>query len=242
MEQLKISEKNKIRNEIKILENLLNRNKGTIDRLSNSNSNIEFNKKQIEKLILINTESETKILCLKERYEDLNGDKLNNELKEKILQANKDILKRKEKNDKKINEKNEQKKEDKEYLDLEYRNRKKSGMSDFSIQKETDRYFKNSYSLPPNKLNNLKNMPNNKGYIWNNIWHLGLLPQDSDTIILFEQIRNSDIQKIHEYTNEYYSIYHKTRNDKKQKLISREKRNPILSIDELNKIKFMAIY
>ena len=48
MENFRISTRNNINSEIKQTENIIKRNKDTIDRLRNSQTNFEFNKKQIE--------------------------------------------------------------------------------------------------------------------------------------------------------------------------------------------------
>ena len=236
MDNLRIHEKNIASSEIKRIKNLLSKNKDTIDRLSNIDTDIEFNKKQIEKLKKCCKEFDEKLEILNKRYDDLSSNILDNELKEKILTADIDMVKRQEKTDKKISDKNAKKENDKIYLDKD----KKNGKKEYNLDRETHYFFNNCNSLPVKKLNNLKNMPNNKGYIWNRISHFGFLPKESDTVILFEQVRNSDIQKIHEYKSEYYTIYHKKKNEKYNKIISKEKRISLLTTEQWAQIKYLA--
>ena len=150
MDNLRIHEKNIASSEIKRIKNLLSKNKDTIDRLSNIDTDIEFNKKQIEKLKKCCKEFDEKLEILNKRYDDLSSNILDNELKEKILTA------------------------------------------------------------------------------------------DIDTIILFEQVKDSDIQKIHEYTNEYYTVYQKKRNERHNKIISKEKRTSLLTTEQWENLKCLA--
>ena len=186
---------------------------------------------------LNNKDNEQKLELLNKRYEDLSSNLLDDELKQTILTADIDMIKRQEKTDKKTNDKIIKKQNDKVYLDID----KKNTYNKYKyIDDQTDNYFKNCNSLPLKKKDNLKNMPNNKGYIWNNISHFGLLPKESDTIILFEQVKDSDIQKIHEYTNEYYTVYQKKRNERHNKIISKEKRTSLLTTEQWENLKCLA--
>lgn len=79
-------------------------------------------------------------------------------------------------------------------------------------------------TLPDNMRENLKTMPNNKGYIWRGCLFCGLLPAErGQPYIAFEKLRGG-ITRIHE-TDEYETrVYEKYGKDKKQ-LISRKPRN-----------------
>ena len=87
------------------------------------------------------------------------------------------------------------------------------------------------YNVPEYIKKNLKNMPNNKGYIWKGIQLFGEKPKEEDTVILFENIGHNFI-RIHEITKKEYKIYEK-KDKEKRKLISKEKRR-IINGSEIN--------
>ena len=208
MEYLKISTRNTINNDIKQTEIIIKRNKETIERLSISLINIEFNKKQVEKLINLQKDYENKIENLKQKYIDINTgiyDKdFLNEKNEGELTFKKNI----EKQNKKNEEKTLKKKHNKEILDNEYQMRRFSGPTDYHIKKETDKFFKFSSTIPPYILENLRNMPSNKGYICKGIFCYGELPPESKNIIMFEKCRDG-LMKINEYIDDKIYIYEK---------------------------------
>ena len=76
MEQLRIREKNHTNAEIKRVTNLINKNNTTISRLESIDTDIEFNKKQIEKLKTNNKDNEEKLKSLNKRFQDLCSDLL----------------------------------------------------------------------------------------------------------------------------------------------------------------------
>jgi hypothetical protein len=239
MEQIRINEKNNIRLKIKETTNLINKNNETIKRLRNIQDNVEFYKKQIDKLNNKIKEDESKLIDLEKKLEDVTNGlydlTLNDNLsKNNVIAQNKQYI-----SDKKNKIKNEQKIEDKKNLDLEYKTfRKHDGISSFGLQKETERFFFNCDTIPDYIKENLKTMPNNKGYIWKGIQCFGELPPENDTIILFEKLRGN-IMKIHEITRKQYLIYEKQGKGQK-KLISNTKRNPILSNAQIEQLKLMA--
>jgi hypothetical protein len=239
MEQIRINEKNNIRLKMKETTNLINKNNETIKRLRNIQDNVEFYKKQIDKLNNKIKEDESKLIDLEKKLEDVTNGlydlTLNDNLsKNNVIAQNKQYI-----SDKKNKIKNEQKIEDKKNLDLEYKTfRKHDGISSFGLQKETERFFFNCDTIPDYIKENLKTMPNNKGYIWKGIQCFGELPPENDTIILFEKLRGN-IMKIHEITRKQYLIYEKQGKGQK-KLISNTKRNPILSNAQIEQLKLMA--
>jgi hypothetical protein len=239
MEQIRINEKNNIRLKIKETNSQINKNTETIKRLRNIQDNVEFYKKQIDKLNNKIKEDESNLIDLEKKLEDVTNGlydlTLNDDLsKNNVIAQNKQDI-----SDKKNKIKNEQKREDKKNLDLEYKTfRKHDGISSFGLQKETDRFFFNCDTIPDYIKENLKTMPNNKGYIWKGIQCFGELPPENDTIILFEKLRGN-IMKIHEITRKQHLIYEKQGKGQK-KLISNEKRNPILSSAQIEQLKLMA--
>lgn len=86
------------------------------------------------------------------------------------------------------------------------------------LEKEYDYHFKQYCraieSLPDYYQTNLKDMPNNKGYIWRGMWFLGeKAPERNQPLILFE--KNRGVMHIHEYDRNEYRLYEKIGKDKK---------------------------
>lgn len=239
MEQIRINEKNNIRLKIKETNSQINKNTETIKRLRNIQDNVEFYKKQIDKLNTKIKEDESNLIELEKKLEDVTNGLYDLTLNENISKNNVIAQNKQDISDKKNKIKNEQKREDKKNLDLEYQTfRRYDGISSYGLQKETDRFFFNCDSIPDYIKENLKTMPNNKGYIWKGIQCFGELPPENDTIILFEKLKGN-IMKIHEISRKQYLIYEKQGKGQK-KLISNEKRNPILSSTQIEQLKLMA--
>tara|TARA_B100000686_G_C16732491_1_gene941564 strand:- start:523 stop:1281 length:759 start_codon:yes stop_codon:yes gene_type:complete len=88
---------------------------------------------------------------------------------------------------------------------------------------------KTDRKLPNYMRKNLREMPNNKGYIFRNIQYYGHLPrQKNQPQILFE--KNRGVLRIHEITKTRYKIYEKQTKNSKKVLIKNEirKENPFL--------------
>jgi hypothetical protein len=80
-------------------------------------------------------------------------------------------------------------------------------------------YLKACASIPDYILNNLKEMPENKGYYWKNVACFGELPAErGKPSTLFERQRGG-ILNIHEWTEKDYNLFTKVGKEKK-KLIS----------------------
>ena len=91
---------------------------------------------------------------------------------------------------------------------------------DKNKEKEIKRYYryfnKAVDTLPEYISNNLKSMPNNKGYIWRGTVFYGMKPTDSDTTILFEK-KKGGVLLIHEYNPDEEGNYWYTLKEKKNK-------------------------
>ena len=90
-----------------------------------------------------------------------------------------------------------------------------------------DKDYKRSYnhfvkacnSMPEYMINNLKEMPENKGYFWKNVACFGELPVErGKPLTLFERQRGG-VLNIHEWTEKDYNLFAKVGKEKK-KLIS----------------------
>ena len=235
MEQLRIAERNIARNDIKQIESIIKRNKETIDRLK-SQEKSDFNTKQIEKIRNTLKDNEQKLLSLEERLDDISTGKLDKELTEKINNTNNNLINKQQVAETKNKLKQEtKKKEEKINLDIEYKNRRREGVTDYTLQKETDKFIRDSEMIPDYILQNLEEMPNNKGYIWKGIMCYGKKPRESNTVIMFEKCKGG-ILKIYETTRTTYTLYEKVGKNQKQ-LIYKKQRIPILSEEQLNIIR-----
>jgi hypothetical protein len=99
------------------------------------------------------------------------------------------------------------------------------------IQRSYNHYIKASNSIPEYILNNLKEMPQNKGYFWKNVACFGELPaEENKPLTLFERQKGGGTLIIHEWLPRYYNIYHKNGKDKKKLVSSTPRKNKTKSI------------
>lgn len=220
MEKIRISERNNIKNEINRLESSIKKANETIERLRSQDAS-EFNKKQVQKLVDLNNTNNQNLELLNKRYNDVSNGLLDNELNAKLRASNKIVKDKQDISDKKVKDKNDRKEEDKHFLDKEYQNRRNDFSTNY-IQRETDKFFKNASTVPDYILDNLKDMPNNKGYMWRGITFYGKNPAESNDTVIFEKCKGG-LLKIHEATKDYKYLYEKMGKGQKV-LISKEKR------------------
>jgi ribosomal protein S17E len=84
-------------------------------------------------------------------------------------------------------------------------------------------YFKDVATIPDNLLEKLKNMPNNKGYIWRNIWCFGEKPVSHiNEYTLYEKQNQKYLVHVYDLRTRTYSLYDKD-NTGKQHLMNRKK-------------------
>ena len=96
--------------------------------------------------------------------------------------------------------------------------------------KRTENYF------PEWKLKKLKNMPNNKGYIWRGIHYYGYKPAiPGEPVFLFEQKGKS--LYIHEISAEFHKVFIKESKKSRKKLIETRVRRNLLQ--EANLLSFI---
>lgn len=225
MEKLILSEKNKIHNKIKEVNNFIEKDNNTINRLKYLQINLDFNKKQIEKLILKNNEREKLIISLNQRMEDLLNGKLLEELQEKTNENKKILEKKAETAVRKKEEinaiKNANKNKSKIYWEKTLSEERNVKRKKYEMKKKQDFFFNSCFSIPEYMSSKLENMPNNKGYIWKDIYLFGKLPPDKNQkkIVLFE--KKYDKLFIHEWYENYFDKWEKSNNGKRV-LISRK--------------------
>jgi hypothetical protein len=220
MEALRIREKNIIITDIKSLKIFIEKNKEAITRIAGQSSRTEFDKKQIKTREQKNIEYELKIKELEDKLVKI----VNGEFDE-IFTKNSESIKETTKNRETARQNEKQKKKDleKESKDNYYKNNRNNNDRHYNGKKDADYFFKICNSIPDYISRNLKEMPNNKGYIWRGIWCLGELPPvPGESIVLFE--RKKDTLIIREYDDNYESIFEKKGTGKKILISRNEKR------------------
>ena len=79
MEKFRLSEKNKVLSEIKLIESLIKRNRESVDRLKGQEDSV-FTRTQISKLSTGISEHESKLEALQQRQIDISAGKLDDEI------------------------------------------------------------------------------------------------------------------------------------------------------------------
>jgi hypothetical protein len=123
------------------------------------------------------------------------------------------------------------KKEDSKYFDTPAQTREKrkhaKPVYEKNFQRDFDyaerQYFKDVATIPGNLLDKLKNMPNNKGYVWRNIWCFGEKPVSYiNEYTLYEKQNQKYLVHVYDLRSRTYSLYDKD-NSGKQHLMTRKK-------------------
>lgn len=226
MEARRLTERNRIRNKIREITKYIETDTNTINRLRFLQTNIEFNRNQIEKLSAKNKDRERLLDELKERSEDLELGKLDDELEEKHLEIQREIKKKDNEAKKKKQELKDIKKADKERSDARRKITIEELRAERFYKREVERgekyFFKICESIPDYILKKLEKMPNNKGYIWRGIYCFGKLPSDAEQKTVFFEKRKSSLY-IHEWYQDVIEIWEKPERSRRV-LISRTQR------------------
>ena len=227
-----ISEKNKIRENIRILKKNIDHSNETIKRFKSQQVS-DFILTQIEKHNQSKTDDENNILILEKRLLDLEAGLLDEELflqkkqNKKIAESKENTNKKKKEEENKFNIEKSIKSKDIDSKNRDYERGERN--KDYEMNRAYKYFEKTNESIPDYILDKLENMPSNKGYIWRDIYCYGdLPPEKNEPITLFEKQR--DLLIIHEWTNKYYTIYHKLGTKKKN----------IFSRKEINRNKFSS--
>lgn len=210
MESKRIEEKNRLWNRIDLLNIYIKKDSSTIERLGLSEDSFKVN--QVKKLSEKNNERKEEIITLKQRIIDVNGGLYDKELYDRsknaqiyIDQKTDEIRTRKEEEKK---EKEEINKQAHKYYKFTRESDRETRAKKRDIERTYKYYMKNCNSIPDYMLNKLKNMPNNKGYIWRGIQVYGELPAEKNApTVLFE--KRKDLMIIHEWNKKQYKIWHK---------------------------------
>lgn len=208
MDKLRLTEKNRITNEVKSIQTSLKRNKETLDRLRGQESTV-FQKTQMEKISTILSDYTNTLAELEQRSLDVMLGKLDSELYNTNSSIIKTIQKKDEQTKRKKKDKEDEKKNDSELLQNHYKKTNRYEFSESFWEKEERRYYKNCDSLPQWIRDKLKDMPSNKGYIWRDLWFFGEKQVPFSKICtMFESLKGG-ITIIHEIDGDYHNVYEK---------------------------------
>lgn len=211
----------KSESEIRTNNETITRNETTILTLRKSNFNSDYISSQVEKLSSRIKELLGENDKIKQTIDDISSGLHDKEYEKTIETSNNSY-------DKKYKEKKEKKEkasEVKKQVIIEQKQKKKNFVSTAS-EREMDNSLKYFYkcceSVPEYMSNNLKSMPNNKGYIWRGVLCYGEAPpEEKKPVVIFE--KRGNVSTIHEFTEATHTVYEKT-GDEQRKLISKTPR------------------
>jgi hypothetical protein len=220
MNNLRLSEKNKVKLQIKNIEQQIQIDNNNINyRKKKLRADDIFNLNQIQKFIQKNEKRNEELTNLKDRLNRIQNGEFDDEFI-KIQQNNKVIAENKEmiKKNKKIEiirkkELNKQKLQ--EYYNKEKKNNRQNRISEKEMYRSYNYYIKCVDSIPSYIDKKLQNMPNNKGYIWRGVHCYGYNKSEiNKPRLMFEKKNNIHIT--HEKYNNRYKIWHKDSNNRKK--------------------------
>lgn len=193
----------------------------------------EFEQYQVNEQLGIVSRYEEYLIEIRVKINDLETDSFYNSLKSELM--DKKIKKEKERIKEKYNELQREiivKNENKKFTQKEKKFYKDLKDERYQQRKAYNFFVRVSEELPAYMERNLKEMPNNKGYIFKGIYFYGLLPSEgSNKITMFEN-KSRDVLLIHEWTPTHYTVFEKNKNMPKR-LISKEPRKKIYQNDNI---------
>ena len=231
MESLRINEKNKVFIELKSVEVSLKRKQETIERLKALDKST-FNNNQIEKIKLELINDNNKIIELKDVLTKIASGEYDEQLLGTYTTQNNEINKKNDISVKKREEKQELKKKDNEILQMHYKqNSRKNEMNEIFWDREEKKFYKNLNSIPHWMLDKLKDMPDNKGYIWRNVWCFGKKNTSNfkNHITMFENMKGG-VMRFIEIDDTHTKTYEKASKNAQKRLVTSFKRNNFMNV------------
>lgn len=223
----RISKRNEINFKIRENEKIIAKNLHTINRIREKDDT--YYKNMCEKLKLQNEEREEEIQNFKQIIGKIDTGEYDKEIKEEkiknqriIKQKNQEVLDRKSKI-KDIEDKNNEEWKQKNQKERDYF--RKERYNKRNLGKEYQKFLKNVNRCPDFINKKLKNMPNNKGYVWNNIYYFGQQKQKhkSDTVTIIQKERNNKMY-IQEWRSDRIDVYLCISKGKKELISTRSRK------------------
>ena len=185
---------------------------GLIEKRDRLETKIQNKRKEIKNLTQKHKDSMNEL----DKHNNGELDEIYNEIYNKREEDKQ--IRREKKYEKKTKTNTENKKVSQQF----YSNSRQASSKDRYMKKQYDyhyRYFtRNSAKVPSFITTNLKSMPNNKGYIWRNIWFYGALPIPKKKIFnkhlnTYEHVEDNTL-KMHEILRDKTVIRYKDNNGK----------------------------
>lgn len=218
MDNIRKREINECEQKIKNLQFILSTQSDTINRIK-TQGETEYVKVQIIKHKKMEEEKKAEIIELEDRVEKLKSGELDLDIKSKCAE-NKEHVNRKQKlkYDKIQEEKKdniERTKQSKSYYNLNRTTDMESRYMKREIAKHWNIYEKSLATMPDYIKNNLKEMPNNKGYIWKGIYCFGELKANrNENTLMFNKKKGA--LEILEWNSMEYFVYTKVAKKRKE--------------------------
>jgi hypothetical protein len=226
IEKEKIRLRNEYSTRIKTISKEIFRLEESLTNLTRSGLSKDFvdKKKEENKLKIESLKNESQTLNLK--LEDLDTGILDEEI-ERRLQSQKEVnnqkLKKENENrQQKLIDTENQKKAFSKRLDTDKKSNYDKRSLQFEIERTYQHYLRASEKCPDYIRKNLKEMPNNKGYIFNDVIFLGQKPKERENYeILFEKQRDGCLL-IHEHFPYKTVVSKKQPNGRKEVIVNKQ--------------------
>jgi hypothetical protein len=217
MESYRLLEKNRILAELSSCRTRISRVENQLAELKKSTDK-EYISAQTEKNQATMSLLQDKVAEFEQRLVDLAKGVLDEEIMATI-QNNTSLVKQKnEKSQKKkaVKAENDAKnaktaeRQHQKNREIDYQNR----VTMYEMQRAYERLC--DMDFPSYLADNLRDMPNNKGYIWRGVWYMGRLPPENNGVCVMYEKQRGDVMIIHEYTSTEHVIYKKVGKGPKQ--------------------------
>lgn len=210
MESYRLIEKNRILSELSSCRTRISRAENQLAELKKSTDN-EYISAQTDKNQSTISGQQEKVQEFEQRLVDLAKGILDDEIMS-MIQTNTSLVKQKnEKAQKKKAVKAENDSKNAKIAERQYqKNREidyKNRVSMYEMQRAYERLC--DMDFPSYLSANLRDMPNNKGYIWRGVWYMGQLPPENNGVCVMFEKQRGDVMIIHEYTSTEHVIYKK---------------------------------
>lgn len=221
MENIRRTEKNKINNEIRTIQGYIKVDENTILSFKKIETTTEFTHTKVVELRGKNKDREEQIIVLEERLFNLDRGLLDEELNDKKKQEEEENIKSQLERDEQKKAKKDEKKNNRDKSTAFFKKKGKMRREARYEERSADRgiyhYHKAIDTLPSKLKNNLKRMPNNRGYIWRGVHFYGDLNPDRGNTVMIENNRGTLITR--ETSPTEVKIYEK-KGRERQRLVS----------------------
>ena len=215
MEHKRIRKKNEFITEIQLLKKYIEKHTKMIQIYDSSTLEQDLRLQKISELKTLINNNKSKINELSNCISKITKGELDEDIMNEYTEGKCNTIENMKKHKNKKKKIIEEKKIKKDKLSKQWKDIKSERYKEKQKRREifnTYRYYKKIYSyIPMYILNNLKKMPNNKGYIYNNIYLFGEMDREyGQPNIMFEKKKKE--LYIHEWRDNYYKIFLKQRN------------------------------